>query len=259
MRRIDLAAAILGLMLGAAGGLSACAQTGATPGELVWPPDPHPDFALSPRVTGEGSEGVNRQLAVLDARAQAGRTDCVTQGGHDGEWTRVVWAPFEGPRFLTVAVNDAFYCGGAHPSVSLIRLTFDRSTGGAPDWAILWPDAQLLAVSEAGEVLPSTTLWPELVDWFRTAVRNDPENDADWLEECDAYYGERALQEPLVVWLDAAGGGIAMDWAHLPHVAMACGSPQVMPVDVAARLGASPALLDAVRQGHAERSFEDLP
>lgn len=251
MRTLKVVPGACALLMAATVALSACAQThgNAASDDLSWSEDPHPDFALSPRLEGPGADGINAALATFDAGALAGRADCAAAGG---EWTRTVWTPFAGPRFLTVAINDSFYCGGAYPSVSLIRLTVDRRTGSAPDWTTLWPAAGILAASQADGLLPSTTQAPAVIDWFRAAVREDPENDAEWLDQCDGWYGADAPEEPVMIWLDAAAGGIAMDWAYLPHVAMACGSPQVMPLDVAAQLGASPELIDAMRQGHAE-------
>ena len=234
--------------------LSACAQTsgGESSGGLTWPDSRHPDFAMTPRLTGPGTEAINARLAHFDAQGLKERAQCLEMGQERGEFVRLTGVAFTGPRFLTVVITDDYYCGGAYPSVNLVYLTLDRETAGAPDWASLWPAADLLAASGGDDLLPSTTEAPALADWFRSAVRADPENDAEWLEQCDPWYGADPIQQPLVVWLDAAAGGIALDWTHLPHVAMACGSTQVMPLDVAARLGASPELIEAVRQGHAD-------
>ena len=263
MMAMKFAPAAFAVLVTASVALSACAQTPVAQmpvaDSLIWLDDPHTDFALTPRLIGEGAESLNVRLADFDSEAQAARIDCLAMGGADAEFTRTTWVPFSGPRFLTVAVNDGYYCGGAYPSVNLIRLTLDRRSGGAPDWASLWPAAEMQDASQGGDLLPTTTEARALIDWFRAAVRADAENDAEWLEQCDGWYGADPIQQRLMIWLDAAAGGIVMDWADLPHVAMACGSTQVMPLDVAARLGASPELLDALRQGHAHGAFKDLP
>jgi hypothetical protein len=245
---------ILAVVLTLAAPMSACAQDRSD--ELTWRADPHPDFAVMPRLGGEGADGINRFLAGLDDGAEHDRAQCLSlEGASNLDWNRTITAPFTGPRFLSVMLAEDYYCGGAHPSVDIRPLIFDRRTGGLPDWSVLWPSARITASLEGTGYWPSRSEAPALVDWYRAAVRADPEHDAVWLEQCEAHFGPDPIDEAVVLWLDAETGGVGMDLAWLAHAEMACGSAQVMPIDVAERLGAAPELIDALRRGHAEGAF----
>lgn len=239
---------------------AACSQNPASLDGLSWKAEPHADFALMPVLTGQGAEALNGIFGNLDQAAEANRRDCMAGEGEYLEYTRTIWAPFEGPRLISIGVNESYYCGGAHPSVDLRMMTFDRATGGVPDWGALWPGAGLEASLNGSGYIPSTTRAPALLDWFREAVRADAANDAEWLAQCDAYYGPDPVEEPIMIWLDGAKGGVVvLDLASLPHAAMACGSPQSMSAEEAAALGASAALVDILRAGTAAHKPEDLP
>lgn len=238
--------------------LSACAQASADTDSLTWGAEAHPGVAVMPRLTGEGAEELNSLFDQLDASAEEDRAYCLSEENPNADYTRTIWAPFTGPRFLSVTINASYYCGGAHPSVDIRRMTFDRQTGGLPDWTALWPGGGITASTDGHGNLPAVSREPALTDWFRAAVRADPASDAEWLAQCDAWYGDEPMEdEPVAIWLDAETGGVGMDWASLPHVAMACGSPRIMPVETASQLGASDALIAALRQGHADRAWKD--
>ena len=245
----------LTLVVAATAALSACAQAPADVDGLTWGADPHPAFATMPSLTGEGAKGLNGLFRQLDSAAKESRVDCLSTENDNADYTRTIWAPFTGPRFLSITLNENYYCGGAHPSVDLRPMTFDRRTGGLPDWNTLWPGGGITASTEGHGYLPAVSREPALTSWFRAAVRADAANDAEWLSQCDAYYGGEPVDEAVVIWLDAGTGGVGMDWASLPHAAMACGSPQFMPAETASRLGASDDLIAALRQGQAARAF----
>lgn len=249
--------AALTLVAAAGAALSACAQTPADVDGLTWGAESHPGVMVLPRLTGEGAHELNRLLVRLEASAEQTRTDCLSSENDNTGYERFLWADFTGPRFLSVTVNESYYCGGAHPSIAIRRMTFDRLTGGLPDWAALWPGAGISASTSGYGNLPAISRAPVLTGWFRAAVRADPASDAEWLSQCDAWYGADPVDEAVTVWLDARTGGVGLDWASLPHAAMACGSPRIMPIDEAARLGAAEELIDALRQGHAARAFHD--
>lgn len=238
---------------------AACSQTPPITDGLSWKPDPYADFALMPTVEGRGSQPLNEILGKLDEAAQAQRRDCLTGESPHVEYSRTVWAPFKGPRLISIGVNEGYYCGGAHPSVDLRIMTFDRVTGGVPDWDVLWSGSRLEASLQGSGYISSTTRAPALLGWFREAVRADASNDPEWLEQCDAYYGSDPVEEPIMIWLDGASGSIVMDLADLPHAAMACGSPQSMSAEQAAALGASAELVDILHAGAAGHKPEDLP
>ena len=245
------------LILAATAAVSACAHQPGDADGLVWSTDARPAFAVMPRLTGEGAQGLNALFGQLDLAAAERRVECLSTENGNAEFSRTIRAPFTGPRFLSITVNENYYCGGAHPSVDIRPMTFDRQTGGLPDWNTLWPGSGITASMNGSGNLPAVSRKPALISWFRAAVRSDAANDAEWLSQCDAYFGDEPVDEALVIWLDAETGGVGMDWASLPHAVMACGSPQVMPVETASQLGASDGLIAALRQGRADRAWKD--
>jgi hypothetical protein len=250
MRGLNLGLGASVLVFAAATALSACAQAPDADG-LIWPDGPHPDFELMPRLTGEGSEPLNALFTQLDEAALGNRADCLGSGHQYAEWSRTVGRLFTGPRFLSIEINEGYYCGGAHPTVDLYRLTFDRRTGGVPDWATLWPGAEITASTEWPGQMPATTLSPALLEWYRAEVRSAPETDGAWLKQCDGYFGSDAANETLTIWL-LDSGRIGVDFASLPHAAMACGSAQFITADEAEALGASAELVGLLREAEAE-------
>jgi len=66
---------------------------------------------------------------------------------------------------------------------------------------------------------------------------------------------KEAVQEtddpPMMVWLDAKSGGIAIQF-DLPHAVQACTVPVVIPLAVLRADGANAALLDAIDAAHRE-------
>jgi hypothetical protein len=257
MRSWGLAGTLVAIA--AAAVLPACARTPAEPDGLTWRPVETPGFELLPRVIGDGAEGLNALFSQLDDEARTRRADCLSAENEHADYERDVSAPFTGPRFLTVTVHESYYCGGFHPDVDIRAMTFDRRTGGLPDWDSLWPGAAVTASTNGSGNLPAVSSAPALTAWFRAAVRADAASDAEWLAQCDPWYGDDPVDEPLTLWLNAEAGGIGLDWASLPHAAKACASPRIMPVEDAARLGASPELIDALRRGHAARAFHRGP
>ncbi len=235
--------------------LSACAQEPAQPESLTWGEDAYADFAIMPRLTGEGAEPLNALFTRMDGVAEEERSTCLIPDNENTNYERTVWAPFTGPRFLSITVQTGYYCGGPHSNFDTRPMTFDRQMGGLPDWASLWPDSGITAGMEGYGYLPARTRAPALISWFRSAVHADPSSDPAWLAQCEAYYGDDPIDETIVVWLDAESGGVGMDWYSLPYVSKNCGSPQIMPVDEAARLGASDDLIAALRQGHADQNW----
>ena len=167
-------AGALALLFAATTALSACAQASADTDALTWRAEAHPGVAVMPRLTGEGAEALNGLFDRLDAAAEEDRTGCLSSENGNTEYDRIIRAPFTGPRFLSVTVNASYYCGGAHPSVDIRPMTFDRETGGLPDWAALWPGGGITASTDGHGNLPAVSREPVLTNWFRAAVRADP-------------------------------------------------------------------------------------
>ncbi len=219
--------------------------------DLVWRPDPHEDFALAPRV-GAAWPKIDSDLSGIDAEGEGNRRDCLSDGSEYANWSRDVDATMTGPRFLGLTVTDSYYCGGPHPDIAVWPITWDRQTDAPMDWNALWPDAQVKPVRVSSRALPQSavSMSPALAAWFRARVRARAAGDPAWLAECDAHYGADEVGDGVVLWLDAKNEGVGMDLAWLAHAEKGCGSPMVMPLEEATRLGAARELTDAVRAAH---------
>jgi len=227
--------------------------------DMIWAPPPHMDFALAPRLTGAGADGVNSVLSGIDDQALASRTECYATAGPNGSWIRTVWTPYVGPRFLTVAISDQMYCGGAHPGGEVSYYTFDRRIDDVPDWATLWPAAAIHAAGLPPTGLQARTGAPAIWGWYVEAVRRDPSIDPELRRACDNHLGQQPAGDDLAIWLDGATGGLGMKLVDLPHAARACGFVQVMPAADMARLGASEELLREIREAPAAFDYSEMP
>lgn len=257
VKRIAFVSALMALVAG--GGFAACADFQDGP-DLVWTPQPYPDYALAPRLAGPGSDGVNGALDALDSQAQTARSECLAAAGEFGSWLRTVWTPYVGPRFLTVAVNDQAECGGAHPFNQTTFYTFDRQIDDVPDWQTLWPGAAIVHDGLAPAVGPARTNAPAIWRWYAAAVAQDTTVDPELRRLCaDLYQPGSDGEAWLEVWLDGASGGLGVRLSDLPHAVQACNTTQIMPADDMARLGASDPLLDAVRAAPAAFDYSEMP
>lgn len=248
-----LMAALAGVIL-----LSGCANAGPA-SDMSWTPEPHMDFALAPRLEGQGVDGINSVLSAVDDRALAMRRECLAAGGDLASWVRTVWTPYVGPRFLTVAINDDINCGGAHPEVGVSHYTFDRSVDDVPDWGTLWPAANIRPAGLPPTGLAPRTGAPAIWRWYREAVLADRSIDPELLRSCENHLGSEPAGDDLEVWLDGATGGFGLKLVDLPHAAKACGFVAIMPAHDMARLGASETLLAALRAAPTAFDYSEMP
>lgn len=228
---------------------------------LLAQPDLAKDFDAFPRFAGDTAEmrRANADFARMDTDGRKALTDCLSQGGQYADWSRSISVTMAGKRFVGLGLNDSYFCGGNHPNVALVMLTYDTRTGRQIDWSRFLPKAYIepLAHADNGLIDAATTRSPPLIAWYREAVRADPDTPPGWLEQCDSYFGADAIDQPLMIWLDAEHEGLGLDLSDLPSVAMACGFPVVMPISELRRIGAAPELITAIEAAHRARSWRE--
>lgn len=258
MRRNGLLSSLMSLTIAAAA-MGGCMH-GPTATDLMWSPEPHPDFALGPRLNGPGVDGINGALDSIDTRALSRRAQCLEAAGDLGSWIRTIWTPFVGPRFLTVAVSDQMNCGGAHPDGEISYYTFDRTLDDVVDWNTLWPNSGIRVMAPAPTGLAARTGSLSLWTWYVQAVARDTRVDPELRRQCSERFGpEPEGDDVLAVWLDGESGGLGMKLADLPHAAKACGFVEIMPAQEMARLGATEPLLAAMRAAPASFDYSEMP
>lgn len=162
--------------------------------------------------------------------------------------TRSTTVAMQGPRYLALVADDYSDCGGLHPNDERFALVYDLRTGLPPSWPRLLPGTLARTVS-VGAALDATPLGmvdsPALKSIYlaaaqEAAARVDP--------GCPETL--RQLAGPFMLWPDARQGGIAVQPSRLPHAFAACGVPAAIGVAALRRLGARPALLDAITAAH---------
>ncbi len=88
-----------------------------------------------------GDQAINRALFAYLPRGQVDDefAQCLSgallSGGIDGDYGKVVEPMFASDQFLTVAIANDAYCGGAHPNFWTEHRSFDRQSGKDVDLA----------------------------------------------------------------------------------------------------------------------------
>ncbi len=211
------------------------------------------DVAAFPKIARPGDPAQSRideALARLDAALPRAIHECRTMSGGpaaaDAYWTRTITVTMAGPRFLSFMIVDDAFCGGAHPNTADWGVVYDLTTGRPVDWT------RVLPPSLTGKV----TL-EEGMDNVRTVRLASPRLHALYLagygatdqgsnSDCrDAVTQTPDTPPPSSVWLDAAKGGLAVQF-DVAHVAQACALPVVIPLATLKAEGASPELIAAL-------------
>lgn len=219
-----------------------------------------PGIAAMPQIAAPADDAerrINTALKRLDGNVRKAARSCRAEGGAHSSWTRTIRTPMRGPRFLSVAINDDMFCGGAHPSTGLMAIVYDLTTGAPVDWTKLLPPALTgkAALAEGMDgtkmvTLASKRLHALYLERYRPkdskATREGDDND------CRAVVQDTALGDPpaMMAWLDAKAGGLAVQY-DLPHYAQACADTVVIPNAILRREGAQPVLTDAIEAAHA--------
>lgn len=241
--------------------LSAPAVAADRPVHLTVPPALAKDLSAMPPIAGPvdaAETGINAALRRLDAKVVKAAAECRTDGGKNSSWERTVDAAMRGPRFLSYAVTDNTYCGGAHPNVSTWSIVYDLASGAPVDWTTLLPASLTgtVALAEQAEgskivTLASKRLHALYLERYRPDTRGS-KNDAD--KDCREAVAETFDGNPpaMMVWLDAKEDGLALQF-DLAHVVQACADRVLIPTSVLRSEGASATLIDAVDAAHAMR------
>lgn len=194
-----------------------------------------------PRIVGPAGpkiEKINQALQRADARAKKAMKDC---GKAPNTFERAVTAPMTGEPFLSLIASDYAECGGAHPNISQLALTYDLGTGRPITWADYLP-AELIAPEalidggDGSQIGASKS--PALLEFYRAAAKAQrAERDCDEVLDGDLN---------LVLWIDAKKQGVAIAPTGLAHVVAACGETVIMSTDELRKRGAKPALTNAI-------------
>ena len=182
----------------------------------------------------------------LDERVRKSAATCKSDDGKPGDWERTVDVPMKGPGFVSYAISDSTYCGGAHPGFGNTAIVYDLRTGGPVDWTALLPAAltvkiELVTQADGARMvtLSSKRLYALFLAGYDRERGDDPECKAAVRSVGDA--GPPGM----TAWLDAKLGGLAVQF-DLPHAVQACADAVVIPASTLRAEGARPALLDAL-------------
>lgn len=241
--------------------LAASAPAGAAdrPVRLTVPPDLAKDLSAMPPIAGpvdQAEIAINAALRRLDAKAVKAAAECRSDGGKNAGWERHVDAALRGPRFLSYAVTDNVFCGGAHPNVSTWSIVYDLTSGAPVDWTALLPATLTGTVALAEQAdgvkivtLASKRLHALYLERYRPDTAGS-KDDAD--RQCREAVSETFDGKPpaMMVWLDARQDGLALQF-DLAHVVQACADTVVLPTDVLRKEGAARVLTDAIDAAHA--------
>jgi hypothetical protein len=215
---------------------------------LVVPPPVRKDIAALPQIADPADDAerrINAALKRLDLNVLKAARAC-----KGGDWARSVDVPMRGPGFLSLTITDAVYCeGNAHPDSATMSIVYDLTTGKPVDWTQLLPTSLTgkVALEEQADGSKIVTLASKRLFELYIAGYGAGEPPSSDLEECRQALLDQATDGPpgMMVWLDAQGGGLAVQ-VGLPHVVKACEDPVVVPVAVLRTEGAQPALLKAL-------------
>lgn len=207
------------------------------------------DLQAFPRIANPvdpAERRINAALQRLDERVRKSAATCKNDDGKPGDWERTVDVPMKGPGFVSYAVSDSTYCGGAHPGFGNTAIVYDLKTGDPVDWTALLPatltgKVELLAQADGARMvtLSSKRLYALFLTGYDRQRGDDP--------ECKAAVRSADNAEPpaMTVWLDAKLGGLAVQF-DLPHAVQACADAVVIPASILRSEGARPALLEAL-------------
>lgn len=223
-------------------------------------PDLKPDLAAMPQIAAPADDAerrINAALKRLDGNVRKAAKSCQADGGASSSWTRTIHTPMRGPRFLSVAISDDMFCGGAHPSTGLMAIVYDLTTGAPVDWTTLLPASLTgkVALAEGLDgtkmvTLASKRLLALYLERYRpkdSKAKREGDDNA-----CREVVQETAQGDPpaMMAWPDAKAGGLAVQF-DLPHYAQACADTVVIPNAVLRQEGAQPVLTDAIEAAHA--------
>lgn len=141
-------------------------------------------------------------------------------------------------RFLSLQVNSAWDCAGAHPGSSQQPVTIDLTTGKEVDWKSAFrPGFLTLTDPKTFQSRPG-----KLAALYRAHYAKLPKVDRDCL---DAIHDDEFLDA--VLWLDRRQHGLLAN-PQLPHVVQACNEDIAFSAEEVAPYVTDPNLLAELRE-----------
>ncbi len=250
---------ILAIAVGFLSTLPACAAVSTL--QLQSPP-PVGKKAVAMPLIANPSDDAERRINVALKRLDANLRKAIRDGkGNDngpGGWVRKVEPTMKGPGYLSFVITDTSFCGGPYPSIGTMSIVYDLRTGTPVDWAQLLPPlltGQIALTVETDGTRMATLASPRLHSLYLSGYDRALQMGGNDIPAEDLANCKEAVQEtddpPMMVWLDAKSGGIAIQF-DLPHAVQACTVPVVIPLAVLRADGANAALLDAIDAAHRE-------
>ncbi len=247
-----------------------------SPVQLTPPHQLSKNFDGLPRLVapaGPAAERINKALAQADQRAVAAAADCtkdtIASGAETAaeaakpsnppDWERGVSVTIQGPDYLSFVVSDNYFCGGAHPDVSIFALVYDLRTGAPVNWLRLIAKSSH-ATASLDQVADGTKIGyvssQSLTDIFTEL--SDKDNSGDQSAEDDCDNAINYADKNFILWPDAKDD--AMD-IYLPvgFAAQPCAGPEEITMPELKTLGFDPRLLQAIATAHAAGWFQPDP
>lgn len=213
------------------------------------PKEVRKDLQAFPRIANPADAAerkINTAVGRLDDRVRRSAATCRNDDGTPGDWERKVDVPMKGPGFVSYAISDSTFCGGAHPGFGNTAIVYDLDTGDPVDWTTLLPPSlsgKVELVAQSDGVRMVTLSSKRLFELFLAGYDRERGDDP----ECKAAVRSNFDSAPpaMTVWLDAQKRGLAVQF-DLPHAVQACADTVVIPAAVLSAEGAKPALLNAL-------------
>jgi hypothetical protein len=248
------------LAITAAGFLSALPASAAVSTVQLQSPPPVAKEAVAMPLIANPSDDKERRINValkrLDANLRKAIRDCKGHDNGPGDWVRKVEPTMTGPGYLSFVIRDTSFCGGAYPSIGTMAIVYDLRTGTPVDWARLLPPSltgQVKLATGIDGTRMATLASPRLYSLYLSGYDHAIQMAGNDVPAEDLASCKEAVREtdnpPMMVWLDAKSGGVAVQF-DLPHAVQACAVPVLVPVAVLRADGANAALLDDIDAAH---------
>ena len=232
-------------------------------GATGWAADRHVHFRVPPPVgekiasmpqiidpVDDAETRVNAALTRLDETVREAAGGCTSFDGKPGSWERTIEVPMRGPGYVSFVITDNTYCGGAYPDVSTMSIVYDLRAGAPVDWTRLLPASLTgtLALQEGADGTKMVTLASKRLFELYLAGYRAGDKSAD-ARECKQVIQDSAGDNPppMMVWLDAKVGGLAVQF-ELPHAVQVCEETVVVPLTTIRAEGAQSILVDAIQK-----------
>jgi hypothetical protein len=215
--------------------------------------------------SGTAADRINKALAEADKRAVAAAADCTqnviasgaqtaadeAKPSNPGDWQRGVSVTMQGPDYLSFLVSDDYFCGGAHPDISIFALVYDLRTGAPVNWLRLIAKSSHITAS-LDQAADGTNIGyvasPALTDIFTTLSDKDNAGNQSAEDDCDNAidYADKNF----ILWPDAKDNAVDV---YLPvgFASQPCAGPEEIAMPALKKLGFDPQLLRAIATAHA--------